>query len=431
MVRRRKLKSRSITLTASAPVAAEPTPFRWVVLAGVWLVYATFGMATVSLAPLVAPIERDLDVSHGMMGFVFGAWQAVFIVSAVPCGTLIDRIGARQALPLAAFFIAASGLMRSFAPDAATLWVAVAVFGIGGPIVSIAAPKLISGWFQGAERGFAMGIYGTGPALGSVTVLSLTNSVMMPAFGGDWRAILQLWAGLALGAGVVWLLISMSARVHSAESPAAAGSSSRSKRKPEPPTPQSAGIGQLLRMPSVQMLLVMAFGIFAFNHGLNNWLPEILRSRGMTAAEAGFWATVPTLVGIASALTLPRLATPGRRYRLLLLLCLSATLSSLMLRADSGSVLLAGLVVQGIARASLTTIMILTLVEMPGIGEARAGVASGMFFSAGEMGGALGPLLLGALHDLTGGFGAGLWMLTAIGSGLIVGALRMERMARG
>lgn len=438
MGRRRDRKRSRTTVTAPKLVAVQPTPFRWVVLAGVWLIYVTFGMSTVSLAPLVVPIQRDLDVSHGMMGFVFGAWQAVFIVSAVPCGTLIDRIGARRALPLAALFIAVSGLMRSAAPDAATLWVAVAVFGIGGPIVSIAAPKLISGWFHGAERGFAMGIYGTGPALGSVAVLSLTNSVMMPAFAGEWRSILQLWAGLALAAGMVWLLIGMSPRVRSADAPATAlsagsrtTSSSRSKRKPVPPTPRSSGIGELLAVPSVQMLLVMAFGIFAFNHGLNNWLPEILRARGMTPSEAGFWATVPTLVGIASALTLPRLATPGRRYRLLLLLCLSATLSSLMLRADDGSVLLAGLIVQGIARASLTTIMILTLVEMPGIGEARAGVASGMFFSAGEMGGALGPLILGALHDLTGGFGAGLWMLTAISGGLIVGALRMERMARG
>lgn len=435
MGRRRKSKGGEETALPRAeppPVAASPTRFRWVVLAGVWLVYATFGMATVSLAPLVEPVARDLDVSHSMMGFVFGAWQAVFIVSAVPCGTLIDRIGARLALPLASLFIAGSLMMRAAAPDAATLWVAVAVFGIGGPIVSIAAPKLISGWFQGAERGFAMGIYGTGPSLGSITALSLTNSVLMPAFGQDWRAVLELWAGLALGAGLVWLVIGMSARMRRGDAPAAAPSSAAAPAKRKPGrVPHTSGFAELLRMPSVRMLLTMALGIFAFNHALNNWLPEILRSRGMSPAEAGFWATVPTLVGIVSSLVLPRLATPRRRYRLLLLLCLSATLSSLMLQADIGLVLLAGLAVQGIARASLTTIMILMLVEMPGIGEARAGVASGMFFSAGEVGGTLGPLLLGALHDLTGGFGAGLGLLSAIGAGLILGALRMERMARG
>ena len=424
------------TTTTTTTAAPQPSPFRWAVLAGVWLVYATFGMSTVSLAPLVVPIGRDLDIGHGILGLVFGAWQAVFIVSAVPCGMLVDRIGARLALPLASFFIAVSGFLRSLAPDAVTLWVAVGVFGIGGPIVSIAAPKMISGWFQGAERGFAMGIYGTGPAIGSIAALSLTNAVMMPAFHDDWRAILQLWAWLALSAGAVWLLIGVSPRMRKAEAanagrPVPSPPPSRGRRSPlsaQRPRP-SSGIGELLRVPSVRLLLVMAFGIFTFNHGLNNWLPEILRARGMTPAQAGFWATVPTLIGVASALTIPRLATPPRRHRLLLLLCLSATVSSVMLRADNGAVLLAGLVVQGIARASLTTIMILTLVEMPGIGEARAGVASGMFFSAGEMGGALGPLILGALHDLTGGFGAGLAMLTAIGGGLIVGALRMQRMA--
>jgi cyanate permease len=401
-----------------------PTRFRWVVLAGVWLVYATFGMATVSLAPLVAPIQRDLDVSHAMMGFVLGAWQAVFIASAVPCGTLIDRIGARLALPLASIFIAASGFMRAVAPDAATLWVAVAVFGVGGPIVSIAAPKMISGWFHGAERGLAMGIYGTGPAVGSILTLSLTNSVMMPTLGGDWRAVLQVWAGVALGAGVLWMLMAASGQMRRADA------ASPVRSQPASASGKSSGIGEMLRVPSVRMLLAMALGIFAFNHSLNNWLPEILRARGMSPAEAGFWATVPTLVGIVSSLTLPRLATPGRRYRILLMLCVSATLASLMLQAENGSVLLAGLVVQGIARASLTTIMILMLVEMPGIGEARAGVASGLFFSAGEVGGALGPLMLGALHDVTGGFGAGLAILTTIGLGLIVGARRMQYLAR-
>ena len=162
--------ARAFDPAAEAAAAAWPvTPFRWVVLAGVWLVYATFGMATVSLAPLVGPIVRDLDASHGQMGLVFGAWQAVFIVAAVPCGALVDRIGARRALLIASIVIALSGLLRSAAPDVATLWVAVAAFGLGGPIVSIGAPKLISGWFKGPERGFAMGLYVTGPAIGSIT----------------------------------------------------------------------------------------------------------------------------------------------------------------------------------------------------------------------------------------------------------------------
>ncbi len=398
-----------------------PTPFRWVVLAGVWLVYASFGMATVSLAPLVEPIVRDLGISHGTMGLVFGAWQMVFILSAVPLGALVDGIGARRALLIASAMIAASGLLRSTAPDTATLWFAVAVFGLGGPIVSIGAPKLISGWFHGPERGFAMGIYATGPSLGSITALSTTNSILMPTFDGDWRAILQLWALVAALVGCVWLAIAVQPQMRKSD----AGLTTRKR------TPQTTVVLELLRFPSVQILLAMAVGIFTFNHGLNNWLPEVLRGHGLSPAAAGYWSTIPTIVGIFGALFIPRLATPSRRYWLLIGLCIAAGLASLMLRAQSGPVLVAGLFMQGIARSSLTTIMLLALVEMPGIGEARAGVASGLFFSAGEVGGACGPLLLGLLHDWSGGFGLGLSTLSVISLALFFGALRMQALARG
>ena len=52
-------------------------------------------------------------------------------------------------------------------------------FGLGGPLISVGAPKLISIWFNERERKLAMGIYITGMALGSTTVLSITNSVIM------------------------------------------------------------------------------------------------------------------------------------------------------------------------------------------------------------------------------------------------------------
>ena len=64
---------------------------RWVVLAGLWLVYMSFGLIVTSIAPLVAPIEADLGMSHAAMGSVMGAWQLVYIASAIPCGIMMAR----------------------------------------------------------------------------------------------------------------------------------------------------------------------------------------------------------------------------------------------------------------------------------------------------------------------------------------------------
>ncbi len=59
---------------------------RWWMLLGVWLLYLSFGLNIAALAPLVPVIESDLGMSHSAMGRVLGAWQFVFILSAIPCG---------------------------------------------------------------------------------------------------------------------------------------------------------------------------------------------------------------------------------------------------------------------------------------------------------------------------------------------------------
>lgn len=278
----------------------RPPAIRWAILFGVWSVYFCFGLTITGLAPIVGPITRDLDISHTAMGGVLGIWQLVYIAAAVPCGAFLDRVGARRAVFLGALIIALSGLLRGVAEDVVTLYLAVGLFGIGGPIVSAGAPKEIARWFKGKDRGLAMGIYITGPALGGIIALSATNSVLMPFFAGDWRSVLLLWAAVtAVGAGIWFTIASLpAARRHDPP-----------KSNTKPP-PQREVIGALLRIPEVRLLLVMSVAIFTLNHGLANWLPEILRVGGMTAVEAGYWATVPTIIGIAASLTIPRLATP-------------------------------------------------------------------------------------------------------------------------
>lgn len=398
----------------------EPDGFRWVVLAGVWLVYASFGMIVVSLAPLVPHIMADLSIGHTMMGAIFGAWQLVFIFAAIPSGALIDRIGVRRGILLGTLAIALSALMRGFASNDVMMLLAVAVFGIGGPIISTGAPKVVSQWFKGPERGLAMGIYITGPAIGGILALSLTNSVLMPFFEQNWRAVQWLWAGCAVVTGLIWIGLAMHPRMREADNIALTA----------PKVSQIRVVGELIKIPAVRILLLMSVGIFTFNHGLNNWLPEILRAKNMSPVMAGYWATIPTIVGIAGSLLIPRLATPERRYAMLIVLCLSAILATLLLRAETGIMLAFGLILQGVARSSLMTVSMLTLIETPKIGEARAATASGMFFSAAEVGGATGPLMLGSIHAASGGFQAGMTFLTVITCLLLVGAIWLRTATR-
>ncbi|MBM3571267.1 MAG: MFS transporter [Alphaproteobacteria bacterium] len=389
-------------------------------LAGIWLPYFSFGLVSVGLAPLVEPITRDLALTHSAMGGIMGVWPLVYIGTSVPCGTVIDRLGLPRALLLGTLLVALSGFLRGIAADYWTLFLAVAVFGIGAPIISLAAPKVVSLWFRGRERGLAMGIYMTGPAIGGIMALTLSNSLFMPWFDHDWRQVLLLWSAIAVVAALAWAVVNCH--------PAARQMARRIAAAPR--SAQRELLRDLLRLPAVRLVLVMAIGIFMFNHGLNNWLPEMLRASGMSAIAAGYWAAVPTLVGIAASLIIPRAAIPERRFAILAALFAAACLATMLLHADAGPVLLAGLIMQGIARSTMMTIMMLTLVELSGVSERHVATAGGLFFTAAEIGGATGPLVMGVLYDATGSFHASLYLLAGVAALLAVAVGWLRRLAR-
>ena len=386
-------------------------------LGGVWLIYFGFGLLSVAMAPLVDPISRDLGLSYTTMGAILGAWPLVYIVAAAPCGAFVDRVGLKWSLFLAVLVIAASGGLRAVAFDAATLFVAVGLFGIGGPLISIGAPKAIAQWFQGAERGLAMGVYITGPALGNMLALVLTNSVLMPLTGGNWRQVLLIYSAFILATGLAWFLLGSHPIIRVAE---------RAGRHRETIAGQMAVFASLLRLPSIQVILAISIVAFFFHHALSNWLPEILRTGGMAPDVAGIWSAVPTAIGIVGALLIPRLATPPRRFAILFGLSLCAGAGALMLLVAGTPALVVAMILHGIGRGSLIAVLILVLMETRGVDPRNTGAAVGLFFSAAEIGGVLGPLAIGAASDLTGGFDTGLWLLGAV-SAAAVGLLCLHR----
>ena len=391
----------------------ESGPRRWWMLAGVWFCYMAFGLSMASLAPLVREIEADLRFSHSAMGTIMGAWQFVYIFAAIPCGILLDRIGTRWGLAIGALIIGLSGIFRGFAAEYMKLLAAVALFGLGGPLISAGAPKVVSEHFEGADRGLAMGIYITGPGIGAIAALLLTQPVVLPWLGGDWRLLLQIWGVVGILSGLFWLLVAREGRQPSATMEDKV---------------QLSSLIEILRIPAVRLILLMSVAVFAINHGMGNWLVEILQSFGASANSASVLATIPVGVGILSALTLPRMAVGSRRFSVLMLLFSCSVVASLALLAEpAGFWLYLTLVVEGIAAGSMMTVLVLTLVEVPGVGTKRSGTAGGVFFSAAEIGGVGGPVLLGVLFNAHGHFSSSLMVLALLGMLLLISVFPLRR----
>ena len=104
-------------------------------------------MTVTSLALLVRPITDGLKMNYTEVSRVLGAWQLVYIATALPCGAMIEGLR-RSLLITSENWLGFSCMVRGFAQGQLTLFLVVTFFGLGGPLISVGTPKLISIWFN-------------------------------------------------------------------------------------------------------------------------------------------------------------------------------------------------------------------------------------------------------------------------------------------
>jgi cyanate permease len=277
-------------------------------------------------------------------------------------------------------------------------------------MISIGSPKTISMWFTGKERGAAVGIYLTGPWIGGAIMLSMMNSVVMPLVGYSWRTAFLCFGLLTMAIALLWWTLARD--IKPAEAVA------------------SASINQVFRslisVRNVQLIIIMGFLSFAVGHGFNDWLPKILEASGLSPAVAGLSASLPTWISVPSVVLVPRLVAPHLRGRFVALLSLAVSVALLIITTTAGVPLIIGLVLYGLSYCCLLPLLVLILMDLPEVGSRYMGSASGMFFCVAEIGGFLGPFMVGAIKDWGGGFLGGASFLAALSFIRLFIALRVK-----
>lgn len=376
---------------------------RWTLLAIGSLMYFAFGVISAAIAVMVTPIRAELNLSYTQMGIVLGSWQLMYIIVSLPLGLLIDRVGLHRSLLAGSIAISLSALSRAYAFDFASMLLAVALFGIGGPVISIGLPKLVATWFEAGKRVLPTAIYITGSTLGAAFALAATNTLVIP-FAGSWRAAYLCYAFFGLTVAFTWWLLgSEHANAVSEPKPASVAVSTHDY------------LAVLWQRPVLLVALIGLAGLM-IDHGLNNWLPQILEAKSYAAIETGYLATVPRVGAILGGLLAAQLAVLiGSRYGAAAIVLISCSLGLTLVGLLSGtwqlSLALFGL---GVASAAVMPIMMVILMDLPQIGAQRMGAAAGVYFAVGEVGGFGGPALLGLLYDATETFGWGIAALALI-----------------
>jgi len=397
-------------MTQTAPHTSR---YRWVMLTLLWLLYFSFGMITRSPSPLVSPILRDLGITFSQMGLVLGSWQMTYIVLAALAGVVMDRWGIRRSIFFGALVIGLSAILRSLSTGFVTLLIFVALFGAGGPMISIGCPKAIARWFHGKERGTAVGIYSTGPWIGGMFSLAATNSLVMPMTGYSWRLTFVCYGSLALLLALLWWRL--------AKEPDAGPGTDRFDL--------FRVFSDFFRITPVRILLLSGLLCFGLMHGFANWLPKILETHGMSPEKAGYAAALPYITSIPAVLMLPRLIPAAARPRWIALFGVLTGAAVLWVAAIQGPPM-GGLLLFGASGSCLFPLLVLTLMDTPAVDPQVLGSAAGVFFGIAEIGGFFGPFVVGTLVDLTGTFSAGAAFLAGLGGLVAILMLPLARALR-
>jgi cyanate permease len=334
-------------------------------------------------------------MSYSQMGLILGSWQMTYIAVAIVAGAIIDKWGVRKSLFLGTMVIGFSAALRYFPNGFGAFLPVVALFGVGGPMISIGAPKTIAVWFKGKSRGTAVGIYTIGPWVGGLVALAATNSLIMPLTGYSWRLTFVGYGLLTFLIAALWWFLARDIKPTEAAEP----------------SNMSTVFGKLMRVRNVRIILIAGLLLFAIAHGLVQWLPKILESRGFSPEMAGVAAAIPLLGGIIAVLFIPRVVPPHLRGRFIALLALLIALALGVSVITSGSYLLGGLFMFGIVAYGLFPLLVLILMDTPEVGSRYMGSAGGIFYCVSEIGGFTGPLIIGALVDMTGTFLGGITFL--------------------
>ena len=144
------------------------------------------------------------------------------------------------------------------------------------------------------------------------------------------------------------------------------------------------------------------------------WIPDVYIERGWSDASSGAVLAVMGVASVPAALLVPWLADrmgSRRGWMWFAAGCLTVLRRSASRRSPAAA--FAWACFGGIALGTVFPICLTMCLDVAR-GPAEAGAAAALMFLAGYPIAALGPLVVGALRDLTGAFDASLWALVGL-----------------
>jgi CP family cyanate transporter-like MFS transporter len=385
---------------------------RSLALLGIVLVSLSLRTAATSLSPIIDAVARDIPLDALGLGVLGMLPPVMFALAGVLAPRVSHRLGLELFLLLAivatVFGLAARAITADYAVLFAGTLVALAAGGVG----NILLPPIVKRYFPD-RIGLVTAIYATALSLGTVLPPALAFPL---ADAAGWRVSLGTWAVLALLSLPPWLTVLVKhCRAAVADS------------APELEEPAPAMVGRVWHS-RVAWSIAIVFSLTSFQaYSMFAWLPRLLVDQvGVGEAEAGlllaFWGIMGAAASIVAPVLAARLANVGWILHAGAAGFVLGYLG-LLLAPGVSPWLWVGLcgIGQVVFPACLALINLRTRTHEGSI--ALSGFAQGVGYTIAS----LGPLFVGVLHDLSGGWTGSLVLLTATSALFVVFGVILRR----
>lgn len=392
---------------------------------GILLCAFSLRSAVASLSPVVDHIAANFPVSSAALGLIGTMPPVCYAVFGLLTPLLERRLGLERLTVIALGAIAAGLILRGLVTDSIGLLLTTALVFAGVGIGNILMPPLVKKYF--ADRiGLMMTLYTTAMAFSTFVPPLLAVPV---ADATNWRVSLGMWGAFAVAGMVPWIVMLLGSGRRPDTSPR-----SRNDRGDKPfvslndqgeefvatgPIPTSptnrALFARLARIPLVWALAItfgtsstMAYVAFA-------WLPAILTDiSGVTSATAGLLLSLFAFIGLPASLLVPVLVVRFQATRPLFFIGVIGGIAGILglLVAPTPALLPVWVVLFGLVGVLFP--LSLVLISIRSRTPESAVLLSSFVQSAGYVMAAVFPVLVGVLHDATGGWTTPLIVITVV-----------------
>ena len=402
---------------------------------GILLCAFSLRSAVASLSPVIHEISADFPLSSAVLGLIGTLPPVCFAVFGLITPLLERRLGIERLTVIALCAMTAGLILRGLVGESVGLVLATAVIFAGVGMGNILMPPLVKKYFPD-RIGLMMTLYTTAMAC-STFVPPLVAVPVADAVG--WRFSLAMWAVFAAAGVIPWLIMLM----RRATDAAVPGVTRPAIAEDVPEGPDFAATGPIATSPSSRRLFARLARIplvwaLALTFGTSSimayvafaWLPVIMvEVAHVSASTAGLLLSLFAFVGLPSSLLIPVLVVRFHATRPLFLVGAIGGMIGILglLLAPLPGLLWLWTVLFGLV--GLLFPLALVLISIRSRTPESAVLLSSFVQSVGYVLAAIFPVLVGVLHDATGGWTipllvVGAMLVASIPAGMIAGRRR-------